>query len=59
MCLITFPQSKGEEVGAVPSTPTSHAEMSYCKENKMEKVTKSLYKDIFLYYMGTLPACQQ
>lgn len=29
------------------------------KKNKTEKSQKSLYKDVFFYYMGTLPACQQ
>lgn len=29
------------------------------KKTKWKKSQKSLYKDVFLYYMGTLPACQQ
>lgn len=38
----------------------SHTERSCCKETKRNKKSqKSLYKDLFLYYMGTLPACQQ
>lgn len=38
----------------------SHTERSpIVKKTKWKMSQKCLYKDIFLYYMGTLPACQQ